>query len=110
MTMANLFKVTTGASVVREMFSVAHCSCHAFKQDSPNYVPGMLRPLSYNAGDANKPLVKSLVNKHFTQVVVKFANDGKTKGACDWTCEVADGKLIATMHWNFEAYMVSECR
>lgn len=72
---------------------------------SPNYVPGIVSNIAYKAGDDHKELAFTLQRKHVRSIVIHFDDKGTVKGECNWTTEIKDGVLHATMHWNFDQYM-----
>jgi hypothetical protein len=72
---------------------------------SPNYLSGMVSNIAYKAGD-DKEIAFELQRKHVKKIMVHFDDkNSKKKGECTWDCEVKDGVLHATMHWNFDQYM-----
>jgi len=72
---------------------------------SPNYVPGIVSNIAYKAGDYHKELAFTLQRKHVRSIVIHFDDKGTVKGECNWTTEIKDGVLHATMHWDFSQYM-----
>jgi len=75
-----------------------------FFVSNPNYVTFMARGVGSKAS-AEKELAYALQKKHFNKIVVHFDEKSPKKGECTWDCEVKDGVLHATMHWNFDQYM-----
>jgi len=72
---------------------------------SPNFLSGMVSNIAYKAGD-EKDIAFDLQRKHVKKILVHFDDkNSKKKGECTWDCEVKDGVLHATMHWNFDQYM-----
>jgi hypothetical protein len=73
---------------------------------SPNYLTGMVSNIAYKATDDFKDIAFAAQRKHIKKIVVHFDDKNTTKkGECTWSCEVKDGALHATMHWNFDQYM-----
>jgi len=75
-----------------------------FFVSNPNYVTFMARGVGSKAS-AEKELAYALQKKHFNKIVVHFDEKSPKKGECTWDCEVKDGVLHVTMHWNFDQYM-----
>jgi len=95
-------KFNSNEELLPKSVTIANCV-----KDYSNYVSGMVSGLAYKAGSDDteaKALAFGIMHKHFTTITVHFDDKSTKKGECTWSCEVKEGVLHATMHWDFSAY------